>query len=102
LHIAAYHGHFDIAQFLIEKDANINSEGFLGNRPLHIAAINGHLRIVKLLITKSVDVYVMNAEGDRSLDLARQKIRSMFQHFWQHICYLIINNPKRVTMIIFL
>lgn len=47
---ATYSGHFEVAQFLISKNANINVRGDSKATPLHIAASNGDLKLLKLFL----------------------------------------------------
>jgi len=50
LHIAAYHGFTDIANFLITKGAEIDSTDNREGTPLHWAAVNKNQDIIILLI----------------------------------------------------
>ncbi|MFQ5965922.1 MAG: ankyrin repeat domain-containing protein [Candidatus Scalinduaceae bacterium] len=49
LHWAAYIGHMDIAEVLIENGADVNAKSANGSTPLHVAATNGHTKMVTLL-----------------------------------------------------
>lgn len=55
-HIAARNGHVEVARFLLEKGADINSRGFFGAPGLHWAAINGHRPMVEFLIEHGADL----------------------------------------------
>ena len=50
LHLAAYFGHFDVCQMLIESNADLEAADRHGDRPLHSAARNGMKDCVRLLI----------------------------------------------------
>jgi ankyrin repeat protein len=51
LHVAAHHGHVEVARALITQhgaDKEASAEG--GMRPLHLAAFDGHVEMVRALI----------------------------------------------------
>ncbi len=54
-HIAARNGHVEVARFLLEKGADINSRGFFGAPGLHWAAIKGHKAMVEFLLAHGAD-----------------------------------------------
>jgi len=56
LYIAARNGHVEVAEFLLEKGADINCRGFFGAPGLHWAAINGHKEMVEFLIDRGADL----------------------------------------------
>jgi ankyrin repeat protein len=51
-------GHFNIAQVVLENNADINAITYVKRTALHIAAIRGREDMVSLLITKGADVNV--------------------------------------------
>ena len=55
-HIAARNGHVEVAHFLLERGADINSRGFFGAPGLHWAAINGHKAMVEFLLEHGADL----------------------------------------------
>jgi ankyrin repeat protein len=57
-YIAARNGHVDVAQFLLEKGANVNCRGYFGAPGLHWAAINGHKEMVEFLIAHGADIHL--------------------------------------------
>ena len=58
--IAAYRGHFDIVNVLIQRGANIEITDKCGLKPLHFAAIMGHFKMVKLFINKGAQPDVLS------------------------------------------
>lgn len=50
LHIAADAGHLEIARFLIQKGANVNSMNAARRNPVLLAGYKGHKDVVKLLL----------------------------------------------------
>ena len=60
--IAARNGHVDVAKFLLEKGADINSKGFFGAPGLHWAAINGHKEMVEFLIGRGADLHLRDEQ----------------------------------------
>jgi ankyrin repeat protein len=56
LHAASKDGMMDVAQWLLDIDADANARQEDGRTPLHLAAANGHLEIVRILLGHSVDV----------------------------------------------
>jgi ankyrin repeat protein len=47
--LASANGHYDVAQFLLDRSANINAveDGYTA---LYVACMNGHSRVVQLLL----------------------------------------------------
>lgn len=50
LHDAAWKGHIDAMQLLIDNGANVNARNEWDRTPLHDASRNGHVDAMKLLI----------------------------------------------------
>jgi ankyrin repeat protein len=61
-YIAARNGHVHVAEFLLDKGADINCKGFFGAPGLHWAAINGHKEMVEFLIARGADCEVRDEE----------------------------------------
>lgn len=54
-YIASRNGHAPVAQFLLDKGADIDTRGFFGAPGLHWAAMNGHKETVELLLSRGAD-----------------------------------------------
>ncbi|KAH5034899.1 hypothetical protein HBI75_092960 [Parastagonospora nodorum] len=59
---AVKHGHYAMAELLLEKGADINAQGGRFGNALQAASFGGHEAVVRLLLDKSADV---NAQGGR-------------------------------------
>ena len=56
LHIAAKHGHLDIAMYLCSRRANLNARDDRGATPLHHAVAFGHFDVVQYLCDEGADM----------------------------------------------
>lgn len=71
LHIASLHGHKDIVQYLLSKDAvDVNATDSSRSTPLQEAVLGGNLEICKLLIEAKADMKCVNDSGFTLLHLA--------------------------------
>ena len=68
---AVLSGRREIAELLIEKGVDINTDES-GPTPLDIAIMIGRTEIAKMLITKGADVDMKNINGRTPLDLANE------------------------------
>lgn len=71
LHNACSYGHYEVAQLLVQKGANVNATDLWKFTPLHEASSKGKLDIVKLLLTHGADPHKKNRDGHCPLDLVR-------------------------------
>jgi len=74
--LAIYHGHWDIAKFLIANGADVNLASTDGFRPLNCAVrctsgSPGKRKVVELLISKGADVNARDEYGRSALKWAR-------------------------------
>ncbi len=72
LHSAVAGGHFEVAQQLLEHDADVNARQQGGFTPLHAAAQNGQADMIKLLLDHGADRALATEDGKRPADLARE------------------------------
>ena len=72
LNYAAYLGHKEIVELLVENGAKVNSKGLADWTPLHLAARNNKKQIVQLLIAKGAEMnpYTTSGFGGTPLDVA--------------------------------
>lgn len=76
LHLAAGYNNFDIAEYLLENGAEVNSQDKGGLIPLHNASSYGHLDIAALLIKHNTIVNATDRWGFTPLHEAAQKGRT--------------------------
>ena len=69
-HQAAYEGHKEIAEILIDKGADVNAMSDIGRTPLYWAADSGYKEIIELLIAKGADVNAKTNDEKTLLDMA--------------------------------
>ncbi|KAI7694650.1 hypothetical protein SSS_01534, partial [Sarcoptes scabiei] len=91
LHLAAGYNNFDVAEFLLEKGADVNAPDKGGLIPLHNAASYGHLDIAALLIKHQTNVNATDRWGFTPLHEAAQKGRTQ-------LCALLLAHGADPTM----
>jgi uncharacterized protein len=74
LHAAVAGGHLEVALWLIESGAAVNSSDAGGHTPLHIAAEAGYVPVVEALLSHGANPHIVDAE-DRT-PLARAAARN--------------------------
>lgn len=70
LMLAAYHGHVDVARYLLQRGADANTADGGGNSALMGAAFKGYIDTVRLLIEYGADIDARNAKGQTATDFA--------------------------------
>jgi uncharacterized protein len=74
LHLAAFFGHADLANALLDRGADVNarSTNSMNNTPLHAAVAGGHLELVRLLLERGADANATQEGGWTALHAAAQ------------------------------
>lgn len=73
LHKAAFWGHTDVVEYLLELGLDANVKDFNGDTPLHDAARFAHEGVVRsLLVCPTVDMTVRNNDGRTALEVAKE------------------------------
>ena len=70
LHLAAYNGHMEAINTLVELSADIEAKTANEATPLHWAASEGHVEAIKTLVELSADIEAKTANGATPLHLA--------------------------------
>ena len=71
LHYAAWKGHREVAELLIELGADVNAQdknGHYGGTPLHTAAHGNQKTVVELLIARGADLHARSCNGRTPLE----------------------------------
>lgn len=76
LMLAAYNGHYEVAEWLISQGADVNSIDESGNSILMGVAFKGHLPVLNLLLRSGADPDYTNGKGQSALDFAQMFGRS--------------------------
>ena len=81
LNYAAFLGHMEIVELLVENGANVNAKGLADWTPLHLAAHKNKEKIVQLLIANGAEVnpYTSPGFGGTPLDVADGKIADILR-----------------------
>ena len=81
LNYAAYLGHKEIVELLVENGAEVNAKGLADWTPLHLAAYNDNEQIVQLLIAKGAEMnpYTSPGFGGTPLDVADEKTADLLR-----------------------
>lgn len=80
LHQAIANRHFDVAEGLIKRGAEVNARLPAGMTPLHLAAVGGNSRIVVSLLVHRADPELRDIMGRIPLDLAKMSKNSEAEH----------------------
>lgn len=77
---AIWVGNYDVAEFLINKGADVNKKARSHHAPLHVAAKTGHWKVLKLLLkSDNIKVNIKNEKEETPLHVAAhfQEIESV-------------------------
>ncbi|KAJ7027038.1 ankyrin repeat domain-containing protein [Mycena alexandri] len=80
LAVAAYYGHGDICQLLLDKDVDVNADGGSFVNAVQAAVYGGHPEIVQILLNKGADVHAQGGEYENALQAAAVKGHSEIVH----------------------
>jgi uncharacterized protein len=74
LHLAAYFGHPEVANALLDRGADVNarSTNSMKNTPLHAAAAGGNVELVRLLLERGADANATQERAWTALHAAAQ------------------------------
>ena len=70
LHFAAYKGHVECLELLLNANANLSALDEFDSTPLHLASLQGELASVRSLISKGINLYAEDRYGKTCLHLA--------------------------------
>lgn len=70
LMIASAIGEYDVAEYLIQKGADVNAKDYTGTTPLIYASFYNFLPIVELLLNNKADVNALRENGENAITAA--------------------------------
>lgn len=82
LHVAAETGDAEIAQMLVEANADVNIADDDGETPLMIAAQHNHLQVVRLLLKAGANLHLQDNGGKTALQkTTAEEIKRLFAQY---------------------
>ncbi len=88
LAIAASKGQFKIAEYLVQKGANVDHRNSNSNTVLMLASHYGHARIVKLLLKNGANISAVGNGGNTAIQWAhgqnQHDIVKLLKKVWEH------------------
>jgi ankyrin repeat protein/L-ascorbate metabolism protein UlaG (beta-lactamase superfamily) len=70
LNLAAFNGNYEIAEELLNRNADIHIGDFDNSQPIHLAAISGNVQIAELLLTRGANINEQDNNGATPLGFA--------------------------------
>ena len=83
LHNAAWGGHKDVVELLIDRGADPNIANKYGQTPLHGAVSKGHKDVVQLLLDRGADPHNINVAGETPHTIALNQGHTDIAHIIQ-------------------
>lgn len=77
LQIAAFHGHEEVVNFLVECNAELSGTRRNGKSALHFASAQNHKRIVKILLEAGADAHATDCDGKSPVDVAHSSLLAL-------------------------
>ncbi|KAG1708966.1 hypothetical protein DVH05_022598 [Phytophthora capsici] len=74
LQIACFNGRTEVANFLVECNAELSGTRRNGKTALHFASSENHQEIVKLLLEAGADIHACDSEGRTPVDVANSSV----------------------------
>lgn len=91
-HISIKNKSYKIAEYLIEKGANINTKDYMNNTPLHTAISQGDILSIHLLIINNAKYNLINNQNETPMDIAKKNYNESYVKYLQDFIYLAKNN----------
>lgn len=97
-HLAAYAGHPHCLQWLMQSQASINAQDYLGETPLHKAARTGSMECVSLLVSYQADLKIPNLKNQTASQLARSCGFQNCATYLEEASSVTLSHPFNVEM----
>ena len=73
VHYAAWRGHKDVMELLLDRGSDVNAKTDRGHTPLHLAVHQNHKELAELLIARGADVNARTRHGRTPLSSAHRQ-----------------------------
>lgn len=100
LSLAAWHGHKEIVDVLLQHNASTEKTGLFSMTPLMFAACGGHLDVARLLLEKGALVNTVNVDRKTAADLARDAnnpdVADLIEHWSSRHLTPVLNGKSAI------
>lgn len=88
LHMAANSGQYEVVEYLLDNDANIEAKTSMSRTPLHISCMRGHFNIISLLVERKANINATDNDFNTPLHYASE------HGFSDVVTFLLDKHPK--------
>jgi len=72
IHYATFNGHYELVEYLISLNCNLNDTNINGDNALHIAAKFNSVTVANILLNHKIDINARNKKGETALYIATE------------------------------
>ncbi|EAY02108.1 hypothetical protein TVAG_372530 [Trichomonas vaginalis G3] len=100
LHWSAAAGLSKLSNYLIEHEADINTQNSMKKTPLHFAALKNMIETAKLLINKYAQL-IADSNGDSPIEYAKkEEMKQLLMNYGKKLLYSMLNDHKNLKKLL--